>query len=71
MIEPLYCEGCGDEIGPEHRSDCEFENPYDDRDKVRYCHLCGCSSDVSPCFPCLQMLKERSQKLRPKPRKVR
>lgn len=48
MSEPLYCPGCGDEIGPEH-DDCDWWERFEAFDQYgvgeepeyTYCEVCG------------------------------
>jgi hypothetical protein len=43
VSEPLYCEGCSDEIGPDHRGECDFYDRLEsgDRPAFRFCAICG------------------------------
>lgn len=48
MPEPIYCQGCGDEIGPEHRGDCDFYEQLERgaRPRANFCAVCSCAE---PC----------------------
>lgn len=44
--EPIWCPRCGDEVGPEHRRECDYDGHELPAEEVLFCELCG---EREPC----------------------